>query len=252
MSDTSKLKGVVLCGGEGARLRPLTYYFQKVMIPIGRSQKPLLEYTIKLLAKNGIEEIVLLVGYKAEQIMNYFEDGDRLGVKIHYVKDRPGVSGTGGALTEAYINGKIPKNERLLVYYGDILSDINISRMYEEHLDVKAAVTLAIVEKYRVRVGVADLEDDRVVGLLEKPTLDLPITIGVLIMNGDILERLKILSKQKQDLDIMNDLIPYLISEGEHVHAYFHDSFWYDVGSIERYEKLDFETVEKFLGKIIS
>ena len=98
----------------------------------------------------------------------------------------------------------------------------------------------------------ASLEDDRVVGLQEKPILDLPTTIGVLIMNGDILERLNILSNQKDDLDIMTDLIPFLINQGKHVHAYFHDSFWHDVGSMERYEKLNYGVVEKFLGKIIS
>ncbi len=249
MSDSSKLKGVILCGGEGSRLRPLTYYFQKVMIPIGLSQKPLLEYTIKLLVKNGIQEILLLVGYKAEQIINYFENGERFGVKIDYMKDKPGVSGTGNALIEAYLAGKISKKEKLLIYYGDILSNIRISKMYQEHFDFKATATLAIAKKYRVRVGVVSIENDRVVGLVEKPSLDLPITIGVLVVNGNVLKDLKDLSEKKKSLDIMNDLIPHLIDKGEHVHAYFHDSFWYDVGSIERYEKLDNEAVEKFLGK---
>ncbi|MCZ2845335.1 MAG: sugar phosphate nucleotidyltransferase, partial [Candidatus Bathyarchaeota archaeon] len=70
MSKLIDLKGTILCGGEGSRLRPLTYYFQKVMIPIGKTQKPLLEYIIKLFIKNGVNDVVLLVGYKAEQILN--------------------------------------------------------------------------------------------------------------------------------------------------------------------------------------
>ena len=71
-------------------------------------------------------------------------------------------------------------------------------------------------------------------------------------MNGNVLESLESLLKKKKNLDIMGDLIPYLINEGRHIRAYYHDSFWYDVGSIERYEKLDHDVVEKFLGKIVT
>ena len=252
MSDLSELKGVVLCGGKGTRLRPLTYYFQKVMFPIGHSQKPLLEYIIKLMAKNGISEIMLLVNHKAKQIMNYFDDGSRFGVRIDYVEDEPGVQGTGGALTNEYIRGKISGEDRILLYYGDMLTDINLSKMHKEHMSESATVTLAISKKYQVRVGVARIQNDSVIGLSEKPKLDLPVTIGVLVMNGDVLESLESLLKEKKNLDIMGDLIPYLINEGRHIRAYYHDSFWYDVGSIERYEKLDHDVVEKFLGKIVT
>ncbi|RLG73434.1 MAG: hypothetical protein DRO23_08940, partial [Thermoprotei archaeon] len=91
-----KVKGAVLCGGVGKRLRPLTYYFQKTMIPIGKRQKPLLEYIVKLLKYHNIKNLVLLVGYKHEQIVNYFENGERFGVKISYVVDSPEYKGTGG------------------------------------------------------------------------------------------------------------------------------------------------------------
>jgi mannose-1-phosphate guanylyltransferase len=226
MPDHSELKGVVLCGGKGTRLRPLTYYFQKVMIPIGHSQKPLLEYIIRLMTNNGIKEIMLLVSYKAEQIMNYFGDGSRFGVKIEYIKDKPGVQGTASALSNDDLKNKISNKDRILLYYGDILTDVDISSMYKEHMAKDAIATLAVSKKYQVRVGIAKIENERIIGLQEKPTLDF--------------------------LDVMSDLIPHLIGEGNNVQAYSHDSFWYDVGSTERYEKLDYDQVEKYLGKIIS
>jgi NDP-sugar pyrophosphorylase family protein len=77
------VKPVVLCGGEGSRLRPLTYYFQKAMIPVGREQRPLLEYILRHIRFHGFMEAVLLVGYKGEQVVNYFEDGGRVGAKAH-------------------------------------------------------------------------------------------------------------------------------------------------------------------------
>lgn len=76
MSENMRTHGIVLAGGEGTRLRPLTFYFQKCMIPIGSSQKPLLEYVVRLLAYHEIRNITLLVGYKHEQIENYFDLGE--------------------------------------------------------------------------------------------------------------------------------------------------------------------------------
>jgi mannose-1-phosphate guanylyltransferase len=252
MLRLTDLKGVILCGGEGSRLRPLTYYFQKVMIPIGKTQKPLLEYTIRLFVKNGVNEIFLLVGYKAEQIVNYFDNGKRFKVNINYVKDDPNLGGTGGALINAYLQDKLSKDDDILLYYGDILSNIDIASMYEKHKVTKAITTIAITKKYQIRVGIANLDNNRIVGLREKPSLDLPVTIGVVILNGKVFEMLKVQKKQKINLDVMGDLIPFLIKRGESINAYIHDSFWYDVGSTERYEKLDYDTVDKFLGEIIN
>ena len=93
--DANRVKGLVLCGGEGARLRPLTHYFQKSMIPIGSKQRPLLEFIVRLLKRNEITDICFLVGYKSEQVRNYFDDGSRFGVSVAYVHDKPEYKGTG-------------------------------------------------------------------------------------------------------------------------------------------------------------
>jgi len=248
-SDKTTLKGVVLCGGEGARLRPLTYYFPKVMVPIGRSQKPLLEYVVRLLAKHGVSNIVLLVGYKAEQIINYFGDGERFGLRLSYVHDRPGCEGTGGALLNAYEERAVSVDDELLIYYGDILSDIDLTKMLKEHRLVGASATLAIAKGYQIPVGTARIDErNRVLELVEKPTLDIAVAIAIMVLQGIALKDLEALAKGgKKKPDLMGDLVPALIKSGKAVNSYLHSSFWYDVASTERYEKLDQEIVDRLL-----
>jgi len=229
----------VLCGGEGVRLRPLTYYFQKGMIPIGTKQKPLLEYIVRLLKQNGIEDICFLVGYKAEQIRNYFDKGSRFGVKIAYGHDRPEYKGSGGAVLNAYKQGVINAEETLLVYYGDILSNVNLKKMLEQHFDVGADATLALAKGYQIPVGVAELKDGKIEKFVEKPVMDILVGIGMLVSNGSVLKELEALYGEGKEMDLMGDLLPQLIRNGRLVCGYVTDAFWYDVGSTERYEKLD-------------
>ncbi|MFQ6054138.1 MAG: sugar phosphate nucleotidyltransferase, partial [Candidatus Bathyarchaeia archaeon] len=118
-----KLKGVILAGGQGTRFRPLTYYFQKCMIPVGVEQKPVLEYIIRLFRFHEIRDVVLLVGYKHRQIRNYFDDGARFGVNLQYVVDRPEFKGSANALLNAYHLGAISEEDCVIAYYGDIISN---------------------------------------------------------------------------------------------------------------------------------
>ena len=246
-----KVKGVILCGGEGKRLRPLTYYFQKTMIPVGRKQKPLLEYIVKLLKYHGIEDLVLLVGYKHEQIVNYFENGERFGVKINYIVDNPKYKGTGGALLNAYLKGAFDNVKTLLIYYGDILSNINLTEMLNKHWEWNSAVTLAVAAKYQIPVGVVETKGNKVVGVKEKPWLNIKATIGILALETNTLKVLEKLSEKKRELDIMGDLIPELIKEKHPVYAYQYKGKWYDVGTTERYEKLDSNKIEEMFKNIM-
>jgi len=245
-------RGVVLAGGEGKRLRPLSYYFQKCMIPVGNKQKPLLEYVIRLLGYHGIIDILLLAGYKHEQIVNYFNSGERFGVNITCVLDAPGLKGTGGSLLNMYRRGLIEPHETLLVYYGDIISDINLTEMMERHRQRRAVATLALSRGYQVRVGVAEITGGDVTGWTEKPTLEINVGTGILILDASALQELEWLSERHANLDIMSHLIPRLIEKGEVVHAYVTNAFWYDVGSADRYEKLDNNVIDKYLEPILS
>ncbi len=156
----SKVKGIVLCGGKGTRLRPLTYYIQKTMVPVGVKQKPLLEYVVRLFKFHGIKDLVFLVNYKAEQIRNYFEDGSRFGVNISYVEDDPTSKGTGGAVLTAYDKGVVSTEDTLLVYYGDIITNMNLTDLLQYHKNKQAWSTVALSSGFKVRVGLANLDSD--------------------------------------------------------------------------------------------
>ena len=227
------------------RLRPLSYYIPKSMVPIGRSEKPLLEYILRLMSYHGIKDALLLVGYKGEQIKNYFRDGRFLGLKLEYLHDDPAFPGTGGAVLNAFKQGLLSNEGTYLIYYGDILSDVDLSDMLRAHRSSGAVATLAVSTGYRLPVSVAELDGDKIVGFQEKPALSVPVGIGILALEGEALGHLEELYEEGRELDLMGHLLPHLIEKGLLVKAYVTDAFWYDVGSLEKYEKLNHDKIEK-------
>jgi len=241
-----RVKGLILCGGTGTRLRPITYYFQKTMIPVGLKQKPLLEYVVRLLSFHGIVELTFLVNYKAEQIVNYFDDGSRFGVKISYLHDAPKLGGTAGSVLNAYRQGAATTEDTLLVYYGDIVTTIDLKDLLKYHSSKHALATVALASGFTVRVGLADLDkNDKIQGFVEKPKLEKPVSIGIMSLEGETLKDIERLHKEKSRVDLMKDLIPYLIENSKAVYGYLTKAFWYDVGSTEAYEKLDHGSIDK-------
>ena len=247
------IKGVVLAGGEGTRFRPLTYYFQKCMIPIGEEQKPILDYILRLLRYHEITKMVLLVGYKHQQIQNYFEHGERFGVEMIYVLDDPNLKGSANAILNAYKKGALTSEDTLVIYYGDIISNLDIRAMVKHHQNTKADATLALARRYNISVGKAELDGTRVTNFIEKPDLMQPISIGILTLSGSMLEEMSMLQQQGQlkSFDLMGDFISYLVQKGRRVEAYLTDAFWYDVGSIERYERLSPEKLSEVMGYLL-
>lgn len=239
------VKALVLCGGEGTRLRPITYYLQKTMIPIGYSQRPLLEYIVRLFKFHGMTDISFLVNYKAEQIENYFGNGTRLDVSIHYVHDVESLKGTGGSAINAYHQAVFDEGDTVLVYYGDILTNLNLRDLVNFHTEKRAEATVALASGFEVRVGVADLEENgKIRGFIEKPKLEKPVSVGILAIAGAALKQASESADMNQTVDLMGDVIPHLIRIGKPVYGYVSDAFWYDVGSAEAYEKLDKRTVQ--------
>ena len=243
--SNDRVVGVILAGGKGKRLRPLTYYFQKCMIPVGSLQKPLLEYILMLLKKHSILNLKLLVGYKKEQIANYFNEGHRFGVNIDYIVDDPAIGGSGGALLNALKNGAFDDSDSLLVYYGDILSNIDLSAMLKQHVESGSMATLAVTQSYKVPVGVAKVEGRAVKEWVEKPSIDLYAGVGIVALKSEALKLLEELSSERKNVDLMGDLIPFLIDRGRRTEVFLTDDFWYDVGSIEKYEKINNELIDK-------
>jgi len=248
----SRVKSLILCGGQGTRLRPITYYFQKTMMPVGLKQKPLLEYVVRLLEFHGIEDLVFLVNYKAEQIVNYFEEGSRFNVKVSYVRDDPLLKGTAGSVLNAYRQGAVNMKDTLLVYYGDILTNMNLKDLLRYHRDKQSSATIALASGFTVRVGLADLDNDgKICGFVEKPTLEKPVSVGITVLKGETLADMELLKKEKRELDLMRDVMPHLIKVGKPVYGYVSDAFWYDVLSTEAYEKLSPTLVDKKFREIL-
>jgi mannose-1-phosphate guanylyltransferase len=246
------VKGIVLCGGKGTRLRPLTYYIQKTMVPVGVKQKPLLEYVVQLFKFHGIKDLVFLVNYKSEQIVNYFEDGSRFGVNISYVEDDLNSKGTGGAVLTAYNKGLVSASDTLLVYYGDIITNMNLTELLQYHKNKQAWSTVALSSGFKVRVGLANLDNEsKILGFEEKPTLEKPVSIGISVLKGELLEVMKRLKGNKPELDFMGEVLPHLLKVGKPVYGYVSNAFWYDVLSTEALEKLDQQLVEEKFREIM-
>ncbi|RLI46355.1 hypothetical protein DRO69_03245 [Candidatus Bathyarchaeota archaeon] len=193
-----------------------------------------------------VKDLVLMVDYKAEQILNYFDDGSRFNVKISYVHDKPELKGTAGSVLNAYKHGRLDVKDTLLVYYGDILTNINLKNLLQYHQAKRSSATVALASGFTVRVGLADMEEDgKLKGFAEKPKLEKPVSIGILALKGETILDMDKLKKERRGLDLMKHVIPHLVKIGKPVYGYLSDAFWYDVGSTEAYEKLSPKLVEE-------
>ncbi|MEM1683564.1 MAG: nucleotidyltransferase family protein [Ignisphaera sp.] len=240
----TKVVAAIPAGGEGTRLRPYTEVIPKPMIPIGIEEKPVLEYIIKWLKKFGINDIVLLVGYRWKQIRNYFGDGSRFGVSIRYSIDNDNYRGTGGALLNAFKNGFLD-GDIVLVWYGDIIAPIDVSSLIVKHIERKADVVIVLANRYKVPVGVAKVDKDRVIGFEEKPWINLYVSLAILTITPQLLKYTE--NHLGTSFDIMGDLIPWVVNKGFNVIAYEYHGTWYDIGGIEQYKKLCLDDVKIFI-----
>lgn len=241
-------KAAILCGGEGKRLRPLTTYFQKTMIPVGPAMRPLLEFVVKLMVHHSVPDLVLLNGYKAEEIERYFHDGSSFGARISYSKDPEGRSGSAQALMHAIADGKLGKFDAVVVYYGDVLSALDVTAVLGKHRSARADMTLVLSKNYSIPVGVAEVRRDRVVDFHEKPNVGLDVTMGCLVISSSCIPTLEEITSEGRNIDIMTHLVPTIIERRMHVAPYFLEGFWHDMGSQEAFERLDPMQVERNLG----
>ena len=241
MTTKVKTHAAVLCGGRGERLRPLTDYFQKVMIPIGPKKLPLLAYVIGLLERHGVDRITLLTGYRSEDVMRYFGDGAGHGVTLTYSEDAEDQRGSLNAVANALKGGKIPACDELLVYYGDVLSDLDVTSLLRTHRRKRADVTLVLFRGYALPVGTARVGRAGLVGSVhEKPTLKVNVTTGSMVLGPEAI-RLARGMASSANTDLMTHLLPAALKKGLRVAAFFTSEAWYDVGTVSSFEKLDME-----------
>ncbi len=244
-------EAAILCGGRGERLRPLTDYFQKVMIPIGPKKLPLLAYILGLVSHSGIRKVALLTGYRSKDIREYFGDGGHFGVRLSYSEDRKDVKGSLNALAAALKRGAVGDCTELLVYYGDVLTDLDINGLLKTHRDSRADATLVLAKGYTLPVGIADVRPGgKVSAIREKPTLDLSVTMGCMVMGPKAMSLARRLAGPA-NTDLMTHLLPALLKGGGKVSAFYNDKKWYDVGTVSSFELLNKELGEHPLSYLV-
>lgn len=219
-------QAVLMCGGLGKRLRPWSYAIPKPMFPIG--ERPILELLLERLRLNGITEIYLALGYKAELIEASFRNGHHLGVSLHYVReDQP--LGTAGALNllREHLHGPF------LMMNGDLVTRLDFRKLYAFHYGQGAEITVGTKE-YTVQVpyGVIDDDNGRVTQLREKPSYSTRINAGIYVINLSALELLP--AQGRYDA---TQLIQAAMDAERAVFSYPIHEYWLDIGRIEDYEK---------------
>ncbi len=116
----------------------------------------------------------------------------------------------------------------LIVYYGDILSSLNLKDLLAYHETKQASATVALSRGFNIRVGVVDLhEDSKIIGSVEKPTMEKPVSMEIMVLSGENLAYIEGLRRKNYEVDLMEDLIPHLIKEGTSVYGYLSDDFWH-------------------------
>ena len=219
------LEAVVMAGGFGTRLRPLTEGIPKPMLPVG--DRPLMELMINQLRKAGIHRINVTTHYMAEKIVEHFGDGSAFGVELTYVKEeRPMGTAGGVSLIDA-------PNTPLLVMNGDLLTDINFQEMYAYHQEQDAALTVA-VRKYEFTVpyGVVESAAGFVTQLVEKPSLSFFVNAGIYLLEPEAFQRIP-----KQQHINMTEIIDILIVDGKRVASFPIREYWLDIGQHADYQQ---------------
>ena len=218
-------KVVIMAGGEGRRLRPLTNQCPKPMLRLGN--KPILEKIIENCMSSGFREFYISVNYLGSQISDYFGDGSQWGASIHYLHEQQPL-GTAGALSLIEDNLSFP----FLVLNADVLTDIDYERVIAFHQEENATLTVCVHEyETKIPFGVVGLDGTRVLSLTEKPVRRDFINSGVYVLNPGLLSFVP-----KNQMFNMTDLIEKTLLRGVKVSGFPIHEYWLDVGHPQSFE----------------
>ncbi len=223
------MKVVILCGGKGTRLRPYTHSVPKPMLLLGR--KPILEYTINHFRKEGFKDIVLLVGHLKEQVMDYFGDGKKFGVKITYNVEQTELGDAGGIKNAEHLL----KNEKsFLVEMGDHLTNLDYRKLVNFHEKHKPLATVGLKRMGTpFQYGTAEINEKfQITSFREKPIIENLVNSATYVFDRKVLDYLP------EKGVISFDVLPKLVKERKILGCVF-DDYWVDVGSLKEYEELN-------------
>lgn len=228
-------KVVLMVGGLGTRLRPLTEETPKPMLKVGN--KPILQTIVETFAQYGFTDIIMCVNYKSDVIRNHFGDGSAFGVNIEYLLEEERM-GTAGALS---LLSPVP-DEPFFVMNGDLLTNANFGHLLDYHTDQDATATMCVREyDFQVPYGVVNVEENRILSIVEKPVHKFFVSAGIYMLSPKALERIP-----KNRFYDMPTLFETLIAEGEKTISFPIREYWLDIGRMEEYERANVEYHEFF------
>ncbi len=234
------MKAVILAGGKGTRLRPLTSNIPKPIASIVNT--PMIIHTINLLKKHGFDEIIITIGYLGNQIEDLLGDGKELGVKITYFKETFPL-GTAGALK--LLEDQF--NETFLVISSDIITDLNLKQMYEFHKSNESTATLALTTaEIPVAYGIVVTDDNhRITKFLEKPgwsqIFSDKINAGIYILEPHVLQFIM----KGEKFDFSKQLFPKLLKENFPMYGFSMNCYWLDIGENTKYVQANHDVLAK-------
>ena len=233
------MKAVILAGGLGTRLRPLTLKTPKPMLPLGK--KPILEHLIEWNKKNGVKSFVLCVSYLRKTIEEYFGDGERFGVSIEYAISNKPLSTAGRLKTaEEFID------DTFVCMYGDSIFDFSLRNMIKHHKTKRAFVTMSLNEyKTNLEYGVIDVsKTGKVLSWKEKPEIKANVNMGCYVMEPKLFS---LIPKNKPYG--MDDVIKKAMTNKKLVSSFITKKGFTDIGNKESYEKASKEYAQKRVKK---
>ncbi len=231
--ELNAVKAVVMAGGEGSRLRPITVNLPKPLVPI--ANRPIMWHIVQLLKRHGITDIVTTLHYLADEIQGAFGDGSDMGVNItHSLEDIP--LGTAGSVKQADI---LLRDSTFIIISGDALTDCDLTKALEFHRETKSVATLVLsrVPNPREFGIVMTREDGKIDRFLEKPdwgeVFSDTVNTGIYILEPEILD----LIEAKVNTDWSKDVFPKLLEANAPMYGFVMDEYWCDVGTLEQYRE---------------
>lgn len=228
------MRAIILCAGHGTRLRPLTNYVSKAMVPV--AGVPIVERILVNLRERGFRRFTIALSWLAEQVVHHLGDGARFGVEVDYsINTEP--SGTAGEVH--HLRERLAGDEHFLVHYGDILTDLDVAALMREHIEHDALATVGLVTGVPVHTGVAEVAPDgRLTSFVEKPPLERPCNAAVFALSRRALDWCA------PGRDFSNDVFPAMIAAGEHIRGFVDEhAYWLDVGRLS-----DLDAANEFFG----
>jgi mannose-1-phosphate guanylyltransferase len=231
------MQAVILVGGEGTRLRPLTSTVPKPVVPL--VDRPFISFMLEWLCAHGIDDVIMSCGFLATSVRNVLGDGSAYGIRLRFVEE-PDPRGTAGALKFA----ESMLDERFLMLNGDVLTDIDLTEQIAQHERTGAKATLALVPVDDPSAyGLVHLQDDRAVrDFVEKPSSDTIdtnlISAGAYVLEREILD----LVPPGRNVSIEREVWPLLIGAG--LYGYPSEAYWLDIGTPARYLQGTFDILE--------